>query len=186
MVAMPQIKGISFINRHEFLVERFGEAGLARVLAAVKPETAHALRTSSAVDWLPLEMLVDLDLAIVNGCFDGDLAKARIIGEYNLNQAVSRVYKPLMRLLNAGTVVKRSVAIWGKIVQGPVFSSRQDGPRGAVIELTEFNPLHRIYCQVLIGGFEGVLHACGEKNVVVDHPHCVLDGAKSCSFTIRW
>jgi hypothetical protein len=105
MIASPKIKGISFINRHDFVVERFGEDGLARVLAAVKPDTAHALRTSSAVDWFPLEMLVELDLAIVGCLFAGDLSKARIIGEYNVNKAVSRIYRPLMRLLDAVCVL---------------------------------------------------------------------------------
>ncbi|MGC4120714.1 MAG: hypothetical protein QM765_40280 [Myxococcales bacterium] len=183
---VPRIKGLSFIHRHGFLLERFGEEGLQRILRGVSPETAQVLRTASAQDWVPLQRLVEVDLAIVETFFGKDLKAGRIIGEYNMNQAISRIYKLVMRLISAEMAVKRTAAVWEKIVQGGALTATMTGPRCGTLMLSGIDPLHRLYCHVLAGGFEGVLHACGEAQARCEHIECVMDGAAACRFEMRW
>ena len=75
-----QVKGISFYNRHEFVLSRFGEQGLARLRASLPTEMVSVLENSSASSWYPLQSVIDLDQAIVNCFFDGDIKAARSPG----------------------------------------------------------------------------------------------------------
>lgn len=186
MRAPPEIKGLSFINRQAFLEERFGEAGFQKVLQTLTPETAKLLRTASAVDWIPLKQLLEIDLAIVGVHFGGDLAAGRIIGEYNLNRAVSKVYKTLMRLMNTGAVLQRASDVWMKIIRGGRMTVTPRGLRQCAVEVHDLDPVHPIYCEVIAGGVLGVLHAAGEKTAGCTHTQCVLKGAATCSFDVNW
>jgi hypothetical protein len=185
-MARLQIKGLSLINRHGLVEQRFGDEGLARLQAALRPETARTLSSASAVEWYPAEQLVEIDLAIVACFFEGDLMAGRIIGEQNMNSAISTVYKLLMRLTDPAAVLKRSVSIWEKIVLGATFASTSTGPREAVLEASGFDPIHPIYCQVVAGGIEGVLHGCGEQAGSCEIRSCMLEGAPTCTFVARW
>lgn len=185
-MARLQIKGLSFINRQAFVEQRFGEAGLARLRSALGPETARVMATASAVEWLPVEQLVEIDLAIVGAFFEGDIRAGRLVGEHNLSSALSTIYKVLMRLTDPRAVLERAAPLWEKIVRGATITSRSAGPREAVLATSGYDPIHPIYCQVVAGAVEGVLHACGEKEAACEITSCMLEGAPACTFVARW
>lgn len=182
----PQVKGISFINRHTFVTQRFGDAALAQVQARLGEDAARVLRASTASEWYPLAHLVEIDRAIVEVCLAGQAERAREIGAFNLEQASKTVFRLLLRLFEPANALRKAAVLWKRLVDRGSLDAQSTGPTTARVRLDGLKVGDPIYCRVLEGSFISVLRASGAKSVEVEHPECVCHGAEACLFELRW
>jgi len=182
------IKGVSFLNRYNFVNETFGVTGVAEVEAKLSPATLQTFRSSSAAEWYPMSSLIELDHAIVDTHFGGERVAARKIGFYNIDSSIKNVYRVLVWVLNPVTVVKKSTALWKKIVSEGDFVVAQQPDGSVTVELRGLDPMDPIYCQVIVGALEGALSCCGAKEISVLHEasDCRLNGAPCCRYRASW
>ena len=181
-----QIKGTAFINRYEYLRQTFGEEALQRFLSGLPAADAKSLRLPNASDWYPLETLLGIDKAIVEGLFEGDESRMVELGEFSLHNNLTTIYRFLFRVLNTETMVKNGVAAFRKSVSegAPVVEAR--GPRELAIRFEGFDPGKRTYCHFLRGTVLGMLKASGTRNPSVTEESCLLRGDPACGYRARW
>ncbi|MBI5545281.1 MAG: hypothetical protein HY901_15430, partial [Deltaproteobacteria bacterium] len=158
------VKCLAFINRGEFLRTRFGEAAFDQILARLKPETASTLRSSMAFQLAPLAALVEVDLAIVNTFFSGDVAQAHQLSRFSLERDLTTIYRFLLQFLSTTYVFSKCGYVWGKLADKGTMTVEQTGPRTATVFLAGFNPINEVFCHVSRGAMLGTLDACGEKH----------------------
>jgi hypothetical protein len=185
-MAPPRIKGVSFINRYTFLEQRFGEAGLQKVMNAIKPQTAEILRASVATDFYPLAPLVEIDRAIVASHLGGEVQRATELGRFSVEQAINRVYTLLFRIVDPGKLIDRSMSLWKKMVEGGRIETARLAENAVEVRVFDLDPLDDVFCHVLRGSLLATLAASGRKQAVVEHPECTLHGGKAVVFRLKW
>ena len=185
-MAEAKLKGISFVHFHEYLVEMHGEEGLKLISGGVSPRAAKTITQPNAAEWYPLADLVELERAFVDRFHGGDSTRSALIGCYDLERSVGKVYRFLFKFLEPAFLVKRSAKLWSTLVdQGRVEIEELEANR-IVMRIHELNPLHAVYCNDIRGSSLGMLQACGVRTGVVEHTECVLDGKPACRFDIHW
>jgi len=183
---ITRIKGLAFAHLEEFIVSQHGEAGMQRVLARLSPETGKILRSWNASQWYPMQNVVDIDLAVVNALYGGDVKQAYFIGRFDLDRSVRQVYRLLFRFLEPTFLLKRSAKLWSNYYDRGALTIEQTQERLVLIRLSDFDPVQGCLCQVFMGAFAGALEACRARGVTITHPECVLEGARTCLFKASW
>jgi len=183
----PNIKGISFVHLREFIRENFRPEGYEQICKAIRPAARKILELPLAMQWYPLEDLVDIEKTVAETFFGGDYKQAYRIGKYDLMKSIPGVYRPILIFMNATYLLKRSETLWSTMVDCGELRIKADlDHRRAEATVRGLDPIHEVYCHDVSGSFAGALNACGEKGARVTHPECVLKGGKCCRFELTW
>lgn len=180
------IKGTAFLNRSDFITERFGDDGLRRVRAKLTEAQARLLDFPNAAEWYPIETVLEVDQVIVSELLGGDATRFAEVGAFSLQRNLTGIYRFLFQVLSTQTMLQVGVSAFKKSVsQGsPVFEQR--GPGDVVVRYVGFNPQKESYCHFLRGAIGGVLGVCGAKDGTVEKVECALKGQSACAFRVRW
>lgn len=180
------IKGTAWLNRYDFIVEKFGEEALRKLEARLPEAELKRLRFPSAAEWYPIESVLALDRVIVAELLGGDAKRFAEVGEYSLRKNVTGIYRFLFQVLSTETMLQVGVSAFKKSVsQGsPTYERR--GPKDLVIRYTGFDPQQESYCHFLRGAVTGVLGVCGVKGGTVEKVECALRGQAACGYRVRW
>ncbi|MGC4121679.1 MAG: hypothetical protein QM765_45295 [Myxococcales bacterium] len=181
-----KIKGLSMVHMHKFLVERFGEAGLSKVLAALPPEQARILRSPSAQDWYPLRDHALVEAKAMEVLYGGDLAKAKEFARYDAALQIGGLFKLVLRVLDPGFLIKKSASLWGQSFSGGRCEVESTGPQSCRMKLSGYDQVHEVMCFDWQGSIEGILQVCGVKESIVTHPECRFHGQPHCLYEISW
>jgi hypothetical protein len=180
----PKIKGITVVHLARWLREHHGERAVDQVAARLSAPAAEHLRKAVAFEWYPLRDLVEMEVAVGDLFLGGDYSRIAEFGRWDSVLQVG-LYRFLLQALNTDFLLKRSPKFWKNYCDSGVLTYQSLGPGHAELRLSGYDPLHRVHCHDLRGGFTGSIEACGGKDVQVVHPHCRLDGAAECLFDMR-
>lgn len=181
-----KIKGLSMVHMHQFLVERFGEEGLGRVLAALPPEQAQFLRSPKAKEWYPLRNHALIEAKVMEVLYGGDLSRSKEFARYDAALQIGNVFKLLLRVLDPGFLIKKSGSLWSQSMSGGRCEVESTGPSSCRMKLSGYDQVHEVMCHDWQGTVEGMLTVCGAKETTVTHPECRFHGAPHCLYEIRW
>ena len=181
-----KIKGLSMVHMHRFLVERFGEDGLARVLAALPPERAQVLRSPSPSAWYELRDHALIEAQVMEVLYGGDLSKAKEFARYDAALQIGNVFKFVLRVLDPGFLIKKSGSLWSQSFSGGRCEVESTGPASCLMKLSGYDQVHEVMCHDWQGTVEGMLQVSGVRESIVTHPECRFHGAQRCVYDIRW
>lgn len=181
-----KIKGLSMVHLRKFLVERFGEAGLGRVLFALPPDQAQFLRSPFAHEWYPLRDHALVEAKVMEVLYGGDLSKAKEFARYDAALQIGSVYKVILRVLDPGFLIKKSGSLWRQSMSGGQCEVETTGPSSCKMKLSGYDQVHEVMCWDWQGTIEGMLQVCGARESVVTHPECRFHGAPHCRYDISW
>jgi hypothetical protein len=179
-------KGNWFAARPRYVREVYGEAAFSSVSASL-PEDArrYFLKPPLAFSWLPIQLLYQIDFAIVQGPMKGRVSLMEEFGAaiavYDLNwlyQAFLKLSSPEFLLRQSGLICKtymRETTIIPEVTPG----AAQFSLTGA--------PLARYMCNYGIPGWtRSAIEAAGGRDVKVEHSSCLHDGSPGCCWSLRW
>jgi len=185
MADEASIKGVSLVHLRDYLVSHHGEEGLHQVLQALSPESAQVLNRPFATDWYPLKTMVAIERAIIDQFHGGDPREAYRFGQYDLERAVSRIYRIIFPLLDPTFLVKKSARLFQSMISQGRVRIEQPNPRHLYVYLEELDPLDEVYCNDWRGSLIGMFKACG-VDCEVRHDECRLRGAPHCRYQVTW
>jgi hypothetical protein len=182
----PHIKGISFIDFGEYLIERHGQNGFKRVLDAVDPSVGTLLEKAYGHEWYPLRALVECEERYVELFYEGDPKATALFGKFDAIRQVGSIYRVILRHMSTPFLLKRGPMIWKSYMDRGICEPKQTGPNRFEVELKDYSPIHQVHCYENVGSFEGALEVCGAKNAKVEHVACRLEGAPACHYIATW
>jgi hypothetical protein len=180
-------KGSVFKSTLAFVEERYGKEGLARLLAAVDPDTRKLASTMilSAVRY-PLRHAVELATTIDNLFGRGDLALCWEIGKFAGGYEVGLFHKAVLQIGRLDYFFRMARATWGFYYSAGQMQVEGSTESWATIRLTDFNPLSKAICYRVGGWMHRTCELFGKQDVSITHTECVLDGASACVWEAHW
>jgi hypothetical protein len=186
---MTKLKGLSVLQCREYIRARFGDDGLRRTQAAMRPEAGARVYADDllATDWVEvaqgLDHLEAFDRALGNG--DGragelmirDLTAQHFSGTYRAMLSVAAT--PL-------NVLERSSRIWGRIYDQGESQIQVHSPTSVTKLIIGCPDLPRGHDKLTSPYYEELVRQCGARNIVCEHIACVARGATQCATKIQW
>ncbi|MGA9751883.1 MAG: hypothetical protein WBS54_08850 [Acidobacteriota bacterium] len=180
-------KGFTLKGALAYVDARFGEKARERLVAALDEESKTILSGSVLPSsWYPLRVQVELYRTIDQFFGSGNLALCREIGRYTAEHEISTIHRVTLKVAGLSLWLRSAGMMWRQYYSAGALRSEGMGERGGQLVLTEFNPLHRAFCEDLSGWFERIAELNGKERVTVTHPDCILDGRAACLFQASW
>ncbi|HEY3451289.1 MAG TPA: hypothetical protein VGK67_33330 [Myxococcales bacterium] len=180
------VKGVALAHFREFALQKVGEKGLEEIAATLSPAAAKAFTSPAACDWYELAAIVEIEHALARRLFNGDETAAAQLGEYDVEESISKVYRILFRLLDPATIIKKSGQLWSRFYDRGEVRVELLGPRRALVHVSGHGPREEIHCHEIRGGLLGCIKVCGIKTGKAEHTACVLKGAPACTYELTW
>ncbi len=180
-------KGTLVAARHRYVMEKWGQPTLDRLVDSLPGETARRLaQPPLPMGWHPMEYLAAIDRAILEGPMEGDMEQMRRFGYEIASYDLSTLYRMLFRVGTPGFVVGRLPVAYrtylrdsGTLrveVQGKTATGTLEG--GAA-------PYY-----LCSAGMTGWIHAAvvlsGGQAARVEHTACQHLGAPACRWDLSW
>jgi len=179
-------KGATLVNLHDFVHERFGPDGFARLCAALPEQAVKMVGSPNATEWYPFADYEQVLRACGEVLFEGAHEKLDQFGAYNLQKSIRGVYKIIVRVLSPETLIQKSARLWSTFLTESRLEVERLDKNRLRLTVTGLAPTHAVWCHGLRGSFLGSLQACGVDEAAVVHDACVLGGAPACTFLASW
>jgi hypothetical protein len=183
---MARIKGTNLSHVRDFVAKELGEDALARLSAALPPESRSAFESFALTGWYPAQVYVDvlhtLDRALGKG--DGDLLRRG--GAYAAEYDITRIHRVLFRLANPAFVLEKSMDIWSRFFDTGEWKIRRPTPTSADGVLDGWSLTDAVTCEYLRAYLERMFLIVGAKYPQVRHIECRARASAHCRFLITW
>lgn len=184
-----QIVGTSLLCRIDFVRARHGEAGLAKVLNRLDPET----RTSLERPLDPARMYPQRLYAALIGAIKAEFGRgreaelAREMAAHAARTEIGNVYSSVVTTSSPQAALKGLPALWRLQCGRDEMRVVEMGPGAAVLDLFHGGAAEAELCQhSLVGYIEGVLGMTGVASAVVKHSQCLHRGDDRCRYEAAW
>jgi hypothetical protein len=185
--AMSSVKGSAVSARTRFVRERFGDAGLARLLDVLEPDhRARIERGLLAHDWVPFDLFVAVNVEADRLFGKGDLALALEMGRYAAEVNLPTLYKIFYRFGSPLYIFQKAARLWevhydsGKLI--PV----AEGQKAARMRILDFAHPHRSHCLSVLGWATRSIELSGATVEEAEEIKCRTRGDSHCEMFVRW
>ena len=182
-----QIKGNLLGRRAWYVRDRWGDAALAALAAAV-PEAARKFLVDAPLTfaWYPFGAMMDIDRAIVEGPMGGELTLMTEFGSAIAKHDLPLLYKVLFKVGSPAFVVKRlNIAAKTYIRESTISVEVPEEGKARVALAGRRFPMY--FCTYGVSGwFHAALELSGAQAPTVEHATCVHRGDERCGWTLRW
>ncbi|MGO8997686.1 MAG: hypothetical protein ACLQVI_30585 [Polyangiaceae bacterium] len=181
------VKAQALLHGVAWLREKFGEEGLGRVLGACTPAVRERCATAIAINWVPLEELVEF-LTVADkelGAGDGKIAEG--IGAASARANLRHLALRLAFFLGRPEFLMRRVAgIWRQYNEQGEMVVREFVHGRMVAELVGMPSSDWYVCCSVTGWLHEAGLATGMKALTTSHIECRARGKSRCSWELRW
>jgi hypothetical protein len=183
-----QIKGNLLGRRAWYVRDRWGDAAVAKVAAAV-PESARKFLGAApplTFAWYPFGVMMDIDRAIVEGPMKGDIKRMTEFGSAIAKHDLPMLYKVLFKVGSPAFIVKRlNIAAKQYIRESTIAASDVGDGAATVTQGGRRFPMY--FCTYGVSGwFHAALELSGAKTPTVEHASCLHRGDPACTWQLRW
>jgi hypothetical protein len=183
-----QIKGNLLGRRAWYVRERWGQAALAALTAAVPAEARKFLLDAPplAFAWYPFGVMMDIDRAIVDGPMGGELGLMTEFGSAIAKHDLPLLYKVLFKVGSPTFIVRRLNLVAKQYIRESTVSVEvpADGNAVATLGGRRF-PMY--FCTYGVSGwFRAALELSGARSPNVEHATCLHRGQAACTWRLAW
>jgi hypothetical protein len=183
-----QIKGNLLARRAWYVRDRWGDAALAAVAAAV-PETARKFLGDApplTFAWYPFGVMMDIDRAIVDGPMRGEVGRMTEFGSAIAKHDLPLLYKVLFKVGSPAFIVKRLNIVAKQYIRESTISVQMADDSDAIV--TQGGRRFPMYfCTYGVSGwFHAALELSGARSPTVNHATCLHRGDAACTWSLRW
>jgi len=182
-----QIKGNLLGRRAWYVRDRWGDAALAALAAAVPAEARKFLvEPPLTFAWYPFGVMMDIDRAIVEGPMGGEVTHMFEFGSAIAKHDLPMLYKVLFKVGSPTFIVKRlNIVAKQYIRDSPIAVAVVEDGDAVVTQTGRRFPLY--FCSYGVSGwFQAALELSGAAAPAVEHVSCVHRGDEACRWRLRW
>jgi len=164
---MANVKATDIVIIREMLKET-GDKDLNALASVLKPETFKILKTSLAINWVPLEIEAEILQEASRLFFPNDPRPLFKLGHTVAGKQFTGIYKFFLRIPSVGFIIKNATATWNTMNdKGTV---RVDGltSNGGLLVLSDLPELTAVQREYICGVLSCIVELTGVKNVKVD------------------
>lgn len=186
---MAKVKALYVVQCRDFVLARYGEAGIEAVKAAMEPAAREAVYSPLLLpsDWIEVSYALEHALG-----YDRAFAKAVPLqaAEHMLSQLVAEHYNRMYRPVFVGAttpldLLDRSGRLWRRFYDCGEVELVVHGSTSATkrIRGCDFPERHEL---LMVPYYEEMLRQWGARDVTARHLKCVARGAEYCETQISW
>jgi len=185
---MVQVKGSALISTVRFVQERFGQAGLRKVVDALDPGDRAIVDAGILVSaWYPFDLL----LRVMRATGRMDAGKTpflyREMGRASADYSLTTIYRIFFKIGSPQFTLARATRVFGNYYDHGKMEAIVNDRGHAVVELTDFDEPAPEFCERLWGWMEKTIQLIASRELVTAaHIACVHRGDPTCRFEGTW
>jgi len=172
-----------------WIVYRFGEKGLARVLDRLGPQTKAMLTKPVPHEWYPVSLTKELYRAVDVEFSTAHPDALHSLGSFIADHSVRGFLKYLARLVSMQKVLARVGLIWRRYHDGGSVETsilkKDDARVEGILTIKDYDA-GQVWCKLMDAYLETFAASTGAKNVKVEKKDCIHTGDDVCSWHISW
>ena len=183
----PDVTGVLFNKRVEYIKKRFGQDGVDRVFENLNGGRPKDKRLSpdsfTEHEWYPFSLLVEFtkSCALAMG---GDQSAAVAKMERAIAQDIGILKFFIKWTQSPPDLAKKAGEYWHKFHKGGELEVVDFGDNTGTLRLHDYYK-EPVFCNGLASYFRGLMEM-SQKDVGVKHTACTSKGDKYCEYTITW
>ncbi len=183
---MAKVKGLTFVDAHQYVLSRGGAPAWDRVRAKLNEEERALVDSVVGSGWYDLDVNLRV-LEAMPDAIEKDVASTmRDYAKFCTERHVNRVYRVLFLFANPAIVLEKSGEYWSRFYDTGECRVTREGSNRARAEIVAFPRPTAVHCEFFERYAGALLERVGAKSVKTTHPKCRLRGDSVCSFTIDW
>lgn len=186
-LARVNVKAQGLLNAVKWLEQEYGRDALGRVIRGCSPAVRERYMAAIAIEWHPVEELVEL-LGVADrmlGTGDGRLAE-----ELGAAGARANLRGALVRMATYVTspefFAARVAGLWSRFNDEGEMLVRRINGRSSSIEVRGLRRTHPLFCATLTGWCREMARATGGVDATARHVACLGVGGPQCLWEVRW
>jgi hypothetical protein len=182
------IKGVAWLASFDYILKRFGAAGVEKITAVLSESDRTHLFGSRImpVSWVDYGAAVRFMVAADKVFGKGDYQIVREAGVYCAWQNFKGIYRFFISLTSPKFILGNSQAVWKQYFDHGKVGVEWIPNQGARLTLTEAPDLPAQHEWDLLPTLEEAVRMSGGKNVRSTHPKCVARADACDIFEIFW
>ena len=185
-MAVPLVKGLTFLNLRRFVEQRLGgAAGWSRLMGQLHSDDSTVIASVVGTGWYDLALLARMLNAVDREFGIGNLALVREQGVFQAESDLKVVFRMFFRMANPSYVISKATHYWSRLQTEGVWEIEREAPNRVRGSLTGWG-VDAALCAAIGAYMVRLIELVGGKSVVGEHPACRVEGHPACVFTLRW
>ena len=182
-----EARGRLVASRNRYLLEQHGPEMIERVVQGLRPATARLLQDPPlAFSWVPLDQLVEIDVAILDKVMGGSLTGMRVFGEEIARYDMPLAFAMILRLGNPRFLIGKIDFVLKSYMRPMSMTTIEIGDRHALLRMGGI-AVPQYFCNAGMPGWgRSALELTGAKNASVVHSKCRHRGHDECLYEVKW
>jgi hypothetical protein len=182
-----KVKAQGVLNAARWIREQHGTAVLAEVLAQCSAASRATVEAGIAINWHPVEELIEMLHAAERRLGTGDGEVARAIGAAGARTNLGRpLFRAAFFVARPATLMNRIAAAWSKYNDEGTLVVHEFDNQHMVIELAGLQEPSWLFCCTITGWMEEVGRALKVGDPIVQHSMCRGRAGSRCIWRARF
>ncbi|MDD3628110.1 MAG: hypothetical protein PHV06_12420 [bacterium] len=182
-----QVKGSAIVSSMDYILEYYGEDGLAKVLDEMEPQEKEQLSQKIFPSmWYPLSLFVNINKVTDLVYGTGDMSIVRKMGEFGAEHDLKTIYKIFYKFGSPEFIIKRASQVFSTYYDQGRLEARDSGSKFAIFELVDFPEISEVYIQRVAGWMSKTLELSGGKSPKITIARRNPSGKETVEFKITW
>jgi hypothetical protein len=180
------VKAQGLLNATKWIEDNYGQRTLSEILQACSPEVRERYTSAIAINWHPVEELVELldvaDRTLGRG--DGKIAEE--IGAAGARSNMKGVFvRVAFYVAKPELLMKRAAGLWRQFNDQGGMKLLELHESFVKLEVVDMPRPHRLFCSTITGWCSEVATAMGVRDATARHAQCRARGSARCIWEIR-
>ncbi len=184
---MSNVKGAAITARIRFVRERYGEDGLARLLAEMPKGSRTVLEARVLPQaWIPYDVFVDLGATADRLFGRGDLALCYEMAGFAADVNLPTLYRLFYRIGSPQYIFRRAAQLWNVHYDSGQLAAMEAGRDAARLEIVGFDRPTSVHCLSVLGWAARSIELSGGVVLSAEEERCRARGDETCELVARW
>jgi hypothetical protein len=170
----------------QYVREKFGDASLARIVAALPESDRRSLESVLASSWYDVDTFRRFMVETERQLAAREPDVVRRMGRFSCDQGITTVYRIFFKLGSPEFIIGRAARVFSSYYDTGELRIVESGPGRAVGELVGFEGGAPQFCERIFGWMQQTLERAGARNLRAKHDVCVHRGGPVCRFEGYW
>lgn len=183
-----EVKGTAIMATREFVRTKFGEDGLKKWVATLKPEAQQVYGGAVLTNqWYDLRIiLVEPCRKIAEMFYGGDAQAYRDIGKHSADHGLKGIYRLFVKVGSPHFILGKAGAILPTYYRPCVMRGEEADKNKFRVYINQFEDYSDVIEQRIAGWMECALEICGCKSVKIEIPKSIAKHHPATEYLVEW
>jgi hypothetical protein len=183
-----EVKGTAIMATREFVKSRFGEPGLAKWIAKLKPEAAEiyggAILTNQ---WYDLKTILEEPCRAISEVFYNGDKKAYVdVGKHSADHGLKGIYKLFVKIGSPQFILSKAGSILPTYYKPSIMRGEEADKNTYRVFVNQFDQYSDVIEHRISGWIERALEICGCKGIRVNIIKSLAKKDPCTQYDIEW